>query len=136
RTENEECILYDTVRVHLIEDTMNISLQAVSVDTLDESKITMTWQVEPAHLGATFLHRRTTPGSWEQVYSALPGISSFVDSGMSTDDQVYEYYASLRNICDETDVASAVHGTIRLKGSADAAKDIVSLEWTDYIGWE
>lgn len=136
RTEDEECILFDTVQVYLIEDTMTIQLNAVSVDTLDESKVNMNWTIEPAHLGVTLLHRRNEPGDWEQIHSVLSGTTSFTDSGMSTDDHVFEYYASLNNLCDESEVTSAVHATMLLTGSVDSINDIISLQWTDYIGWK
>lgn len=136
RTENEECVLYDTIKVSLIDDKVSISIKSVSVDTLDEKNVNLNWAIEPSHLGSVFLHKRTGNENWQQFSTTLPNVTAFADHGVPTDENSHEYYASLFNLCDEEEFASNVHRTIHLTGSLDTTNDIINLHWNNYEGWE
>ena len=129
----------DTLSVTVFKDMAAITLDFVSVNYKDETKVQIQWD-------ATLLERisdliivsRRIAGSnepWKVVGTLEKNIQSFLDQNVQTDQNIYEYKVEGFNKCDEG-LQTVIHNTIKLDGEKDEEQDLIDLFWNDYNGWD
>ncbi|HET9486821.1 MAG TPA: gliding motility-associated C-terminal domain-containing protein [Chryseosolibacter sp.] len=124
--------------VYVFEDTTDIILNFVSVDTASANLVHVNWSIHepfPVKENEVFLHRRAQGDPGWQVAGTSPSVGGDFQDGVDfSTDGVYEYYLSLTNYCDEP-LATPVHNNMFLTGIADSTLEVISLSWNPYFGW-
>lgn len=125
--------------VFVFDDKTAIRINYVSVDTLDDSRIQIDWDVlleEGITEDSVFLYKRAGSSmDWQRIADLRADVTSFSDANNETDNYTYEYQVSLTNRCDES-VISGIHNSIKLIGLADTLEDVIKFTWIPYAGWD
>ncbi len=124
--------------VLVFQDTTGITLNFVSVDTANSSLIRIDWDVEHAETiqgNEVLLEKKAQDAAAWHILAGLPVTAdSFQDQADFSIDDVFQYYLTLTNSCDEP-LATSVHNNMYLTGMADTTADVITLTWNHYFGW-
>ena len=124
--------------VYVFKDETALRFNFASVDTVEESRGKIGWSIlgtDRIKNDSVYLYKKISSAIDWQLLSKLPAhITSFTDEGNDTDNNIYDYYVSLTNLCDEP-VTSIAHSTIRLTASVDTLTDLIHFKWNKYEGW-
>lgn len=125
--------------VHVFKDTTFVEINFVSVDTLQEWNINLSWTTyhrKGINDNKLLLYKRATDEtSWHLLETLSADDTTFTDLDNETDEHSSEYYISFLNRCDEQ-VASPIHRTMFLTGETDTLNDIITLQWNHYQRWQ
>ncbi|MBD2716312.1 gliding motility-associated C-terminal domain-containing protein [Microvirga sp. STR05] len=138
-TASANCAATFTVR----PDNTNVTLFVASVDAQDDRKINLNLQaLNNANNTSQISIRRRIPGSgnpFQPVGNVANTSTSFTDTGVDADANIYEYQLLLTNSCG-TQLFSVAHTTIRAQATAveggpgrDEGK--VTVTWNPYQGF-
>jgi gliding motility-associated-like protein len=124
--------------VYVFADETAVNINYVSVDTVDDSKVHIQWDVlleDGVDVDSVYLFKREAlTTDWQILAQLTAQTTSFVNTGNETDHSAYEYQVRLLNRCGET-VRSAIHKTVRLLGVSDTLANTFLFSWTPYQGW-
>lgn len=124
--------------VYVFEEEAALALNFVSVDTAAEANIIVNWSVHHAERikeNKVYVYKKDGSENGWQLAAELPAhVTSFTDPGNSTDENIYDYFVTLTNLC-EQDLVSVQHNTILLTGTVDDEQDVIHFSWNFYEGW-
>ena len=137
------CKASDTITVNaytgLVDASVGLKLEHVSVDTATQENINVTWTVihlEKIPDNTVSIYKRISGDSqWEFTSSIDSGVQSYANPGNATSDNIYEFYVALADHCLTEQRQSLIHNSILLSGLADSVNDAVNLQWNTYIEW-
>jgi gliding motility-associated-like protein len=140
--DNTGCTASDTILVNWYvrppEDLGDVTLNVVSVDTVEERDVHVSWTVSANAAipgNNLFLFKRSMGEPW-QKFSSLPAtVNSIVNKNNATDDHIFEYYITLADHCQGEIMNSNIHNTMLLTGVADTVTDIINFSWNPYRLW-
>jgi gliding motility-associated-like protein len=140
--DNTGCAASDTVLVNWYArppgDFGTVKINYVSVDTLEEKDIHLSWTVSAnaaVQANNVFLFKKNGDSDWQKFSSLPANRSSVVDEDNDTDNHLFEYQVSLVDHCSEEVVKSDIHNTIVLTGVADTVADMINFSWNPYRQW-
>ena len=125
----------DTQRLTVNFDLLAIDLRFVSVGTPDD-RVLVDWQVLNNASTSNFDIKKRVTGSinWSNTATVNGTTSQFLDQGLNTDLNAFDYQISALNGCGNT-ILSEIHTTILLSGVQDESLN-ANLIFLDYDGWE
>ena len=138
------CASSDTVIVNpylgVVDASVNIKLNYVSVDTVLQENINVDWTVIHPEMipGNTVIVQKRIAGdtNWEFMSVLEPDVHSYVNPGNATSENIYEFYVGLLDQCATEQRMSLIHNSILLTGIADSISDEISLQWNSYKEWD
>lgn len=124
--------------IYVFKDEAVLRLNSLSVDTAAESNVIINWHIDHAErIKENKVYVYKTDGGadgWQRAAEIPAQMTSFTDPGNATDDNVYHYFVTLTNLC-EQDLVSIQHNTIRLTGTVDEEHQLIYFSWNSYRGW-
>jgi len=138
------CESSDTIMVNpysgIVDASVNINLNYVSVDTALQEKINVDWTViHPEEIpGNTVVVQRRIAGdvNWELMSTFEQEVHSYANPGNASSENIYEFYVGLLDQCTTEQRTSLIHNSILLMGVADSISDEISLQWNPYKEWD
>ncbi|MEM9329224.1 MAG: gliding motility-associated C-terminal domain-containing protein, partial [Bacteroidota bacterium] len=122
--------------VTVFVDSAKINLIRVTTAPTNDAEIQVIWNVDhPSRFEGELQLTRRAASSEDLVVELAPVLESFQDIGLSTGNTTYTYEISARNKCAES-LATRMHESILLSGQGNEEKGLVTLQWSNYIGWE
>ena len=137
------CEASDTIMVNaysgVVDPSVGIRLNYVSVDTANQEKIDAAWTVihpEKIPDNTVFVYKRTAgDAQWQKVSGIDDDSQQLAIPGNATADNSYEFYVGLADQCLTEQRQSLIHNSILLSGTADSVNDVINLNWNAYIEW-
>jgi gliding motility-associated-like protein len=124
----------DTQRITITIDRLDIDLRFVSVGNPDD-RMLLSWEqsfIAPTP-EFTIEKRNAGMGAWTTV-DVVPGyVYDYLETGINTDNNAFEYRISAINQCGTT-IYSEVHTNINLVGYQDEDFNI-NIDFSAYLGW-
>jgi gliding motility-associated-like protein len=125
--------------VVVFKDSARLSLEWISVDTVNEANIRALVAVgNPSRVlqQEVLLFKREELATIWRLHQVLPAnTTEYVDGSNATSVNAYQYYVNLTNLCGEQ-LQSPPHQTVQLVGDADLSNNTITLQWGSYLGWE
>lgn len=124
--------------VYVFKDTTRLTLNFVTADTSSANILHVDWEVstpDPFPEPSVSVYRKAaTDIAWLALATVPPPASTYSEDVDYTQANIYEYYLSLTNACEET-LATPIHNNIFLAGVADTLTGMIRLNWNHYFGW-
>ncbi|TNE81885.1 MAG: gliding motility-associated C-terminal domain-containing protein [Bacteroidetes bacterium] len=130
----------DTLRTAILLDSPSVDLKVISVQPGDDTKMEMEWSlVNAPFYNSNFLIQRRLKGQSNQAFTTVGTIdgngTSFEDSKLNTDANIYEYRIVGFNLCGDS-LYSEVHRHVQINGfKPENDEYAVNINWTSYFGW-
>lgn len=123
--------------VEVVEDTITLALEYISVDTLQSSFIHGRWATNNTTRLNTpvTLWRAEEGGEWEMVRELSMDQKDFIDPFAEPSSTVYEYKVSAENWCGRL-MESEIHRSMLLSFNKTPDESYTNLLYTPYIGWD
>ena len=128
----------DTLRLEVFADNPSIDIKLISVVVGDDSKIEVEWELlnAPRYNQNFIVQRRTVNTPWQAAGTTNLGTEFFVDAGLNTDENNYEYRVLGFNLCGDS-IFSEVHRHVQITGKKPENDPYaVQLNWSRYMGWD
>ncbi len=128
----------DTLRLEVFADNPSIDMEFISVVLGDDSKMELKWELLNApRYNQNFVIQRKTPlSSWVSAGTRDLGTEFFIDAGLNTDDNDYQYRILGFNLCGDS-IFSEIHQHVRIRGyKPEDDPYAVYVKWSRYMGWD
>lgn len=139
-TATDKCFgTSDTLFFRLIPNTTFADISAVGTQADNENNMLVHYSIltrDQYPAGKTFALQRRLPtdAAWQTIAAVPLAGSEYLDAGLATGQQQYEYRLTGTNTCDSV-LASAAHASILLSGAAREASGNLQLQWNTYNAW-
>lgn len=123
--------------VSVIENIQPQPVNVIRVSVLDNDKIAVNFS-QYNNINGDFaqyiIERSTNGGAFTQI-ATVPSLNTtfYIDNGLATNINKYEYRMKVENGCDNVSNASASGAHVSL--TATSMSGAVKLDWTPYVGW-
>jgi len=127
----------DTLQLEVFADNPSIDLHFISVVLGDDSKMEVKWNLinAPRYNQGFLVQRRTPNNVWLSAGTTQLGTEYYIDAGLNTDDNDYEYRVVGFNLCGDS-IYSDMHRQVRIIGTKPGDDSYaVNLYWSRYFGW-
>lgn len=127
----------DTLKLDVFADNPSLHMVFVSVFQGDDSKIEVKWDLvnAPRYNSNYTIQRRNIGGPWLFAGTTTPGNEYYIDRGLNTDKEIYEYRILGFNLCRDS-IFSEIHRHVQITGQKPNDDNYaVNVYWTRYLGW-
>ncbi|MCC5932459.1 MAG: gliding motility-associated C-terminal domain-containing protein [Cyclobacteriaceae bacterium] len=131
----------DTLRINLFQDSLQVMIHNVSLDSANESEAIIKYEVLNASAEApnpaVLSYQPGHADNWMPLYSFIAEdlSSDHLHEGLQSHETIYRYILESVNGCEE-EVISQMHNTILLNGFFDERLEEIQLTWNPYENWE